>query len=127
MPMGYRKQKLEAQIQKLAGTLIVTEIKDPRVGFVTVTKVELSKDYSYADIFVSVLGGDADKAKTIAGLQSARGFIQHKVGKALSIRSMPEIRFHLDASIEKGIDMVGLLEKLGKESKKDNGDSADQV
>lgn len=123
--MSFRKQKLETQIKKLVGTLIVTEIKDPRIGFVTVTNVELSKDYAYADVYVSVLGDDNDKKKTLAGLQSARGFIQYRVGKALSIRTIPEIRFHLDTSIEKGVDMVNLLEKLEKESSKNNSGSSD--
>jgi ribosome-binding factor A len=123
--MSFRKQKLETQIKKLVGTLIVTEIKDPRIGFVTVTNVELSKDYAYADVYVSVLGDDNDKKKTLMGLQSARGFIQYRVGKALSIRTIPEIRFHLDTSIEKGVDMVNLLEKLEKESSKNNSGSSD--
>lgn len=118
--MSFRKQKLETQIKKLVGTLIVREIKDPRIGFVTVTNVELSRDYAYADVYVSVLGDDNDKKKTLLGLQSARGFIQYRVGKALSIRTIPEIRFHLDTSIEKGVDMVNLLEKLEKESSKNN-------
>ncbi len=123
--MGFRKQKLETQIKKLVGTLIVTEIKDPRIGFVTVTNVELSKDYAYADVYVSVLGDDSDKKKTLTGLQSARGFIQFRVGKALSIRTIPEIRFHLDTSIEEGVEMVHLLEKLEKESSKNNSGSSD--
>lgn len=118
--MSFRKQKLETQIKKLVGTLIVMEIKDPRIGFVTVTHVELSRDYAYADVYVSVLGNDNDKKKTLLGLQSARGFIQYRVGKALSIRTIPEIRFHLDTSIEKGVGMVNLLEKLEKESSKNN-------
>ncbi|MDH7552531.1 MAG: 30S ribosome-binding factor RbfA [Spirochaetes bacterium] len=123
--MGFRKQKLETQIKKLVGTLIVTEIKDPRIGFVTVTNVELSKDYAYADVYVSVLGDENTKKKSLAGLQSARGFIQYRVGKALSIRTIPEIRFHLDTSIEEGVDMVNLLEKLEKESSKNNSGSSD--
>ncbi|HXK66671.1 MAG TPA: 30S ribosome-binding factor RbfA [Spirochaetota bacterium] len=123
--MGFRKQKLETQIKKLVGTLIVTEIKDPRIGFVTVTNVELSKDYAYADVYVSVLGDENNKKKSMAGLQSARGFIQYRVGKALSIRTIPEIRFHLDTSIEEGVDMVNLLEKLEKESSKNNSGSSD--
>ncbi|MCX8125416.1 MAG: 30S ribosome-binding factor RbfA [Spirochaetes bacterium] len=123
--MSFRKQKLETQIKKLVGTLIVTEIKDPRIGFVTVTNVELSKDYAYADVYVSVLGDENDKKRTLAGLQSARGFIQYRVGKALSIRTIPEIRFHLDTSIEKGVDMVNLLEKLEKESSKNNSGSSE--
>ncbi|MGQ9841977.1 MAG: 30S ribosome-binding factor RbfA [Spirochaetota bacterium] len=118
--MSFRKQKLETQIKKLVGTLIVMEIKDPRIGFATVTNVELSRDYAYADVYVSVLGDDNDKKKTLLGLQSARGFIQYRVGKALSIRTIPEIRFHLDTSIEKGVGMVNLLEKLEKESSKNN-------
>ena len=123
--MGYRKQKLEAQIQKLIGTLIVTELKDPRIGFVTVTRVKMSKDYAYADVYISILGDEHDRQKTLEGLQSARGFVQYRVGKSLRIHTIPEVSFYVDTSIEEGVTMVNLLEKLQKESaKNDNGDSS---
>lgn len=120
--MNFRKQKLESQIRKLISEILVTEIKDPRIGFITVTRVKLSKDYSYADVFVSVMGDESSKNKTLKGLISAKGYIQYRVGKSIRMRTLPQIRFHIDDSIEYGTHMVDLLEKLEKENKKDQTD-----
>lgn len=112
---GYRKQKLEAQIRRIVGTVLLTDIKDPRIGFVTVTSVSLSKDYSYADIMVSVIGDEKDARKTMMGLESARKYIQSRVAKNIQTRVLPQIRFHIDTSIREGVDMVAKLEELEKE------------
>ncbi len=112
---GYRKQKLEAQIRRIVGTVLLTDIKDPRIGFVTVTSVKLSRDYSYADIMVSVIGDEKDVRKTMMGLESARKYIQSKVAKNIQTRVLPQVRFHIDTSIREGIEMVGKLEDLEKE------------
>ncbi len=112
---GYRKQKLEAQIQRIVGTVLLTEIKDPRVGFVTVTGVNLSKDYSYADIMVSVIGDEKEVKKSLMGLESARKYIQYRVGKNIQLRVLPQIRFHVDTSIKDGVEMVARLEKIERD------------
>ena len=109
---GHRKERMEELVRRIIGDMLLTEIKDPRIGFTTVYRVEISRDLSVADVFVSVIGDDSQKKKTIAGLQSAAGFIRSKVGDHLKIRQTPEIKFHLDDSIEKGNEMVDLLTKL---------------
>lgn len=96
--------------------MLLKEIKDPRIGFTTVYRVEVSRDFSVADVFVSVIGDDAQKKKSIAGLNSASGYIRCKVGDHLKIRQTPEIKFHLDDSIEKGNSMVDLLTRLEHDS-----------
>ena len=109
---GHRKERMEELVRRIIGDMLLTEIKDPRIGFTTVYRVEISRDLSVADVFVSVIGDDSQKKKTIAGLQSAAGFIRSKVGDHLKIRQTPEIKFHLDDSIEKGNAMVDLLTKF---------------
>ena len=107
--MAYRKEKLEEQIRRIVSELLIRDIKDPRIGFATITGVELSKDYAQAKIGISVLGDPRDLRKTLEGLQSALPYIQHRTGKALGIRVMPKISFFLDSSIVDGVNMVDLL------------------
>jgi len=110
--MAYRKDKLEEQIRRLVSEVMISEIKDPRIGFASITKVEISKDFSTAKIGISVLGNSKEVRKTIEGLQSASGFIQHKVCKAMSIRHMPRLYFVLDSSVADAVEMVGFIESL---------------
>ena len=123
--MSYRKQKLEGQIKRIVSELLIKEIKDPRIGFSTITAVELSSDLSKAEIGISVLGNAKDIRKTLEGLNSAKPYIQHRVGKSLGIRVTPKLQFYLDSSIAEGTRMVHLLNTLEqseqKEKKDDNG------
>ncbi len=123
--MSYRKEKLEQQIHRIVSDLLIKEIKDPRIGFATVTGVELNGDWSQAMIGISVLGEPRDIRKTLEGLTSATAYIQHRVGKGLGIRSTPRISFFLDSSIAESVRMVDLLNKLEEsesgERKADDG------
>jgi len=110
--MSYRKEKLEEQIRRIVSELLIREIKDPRIGFATITGVELARDYTTARIGVSVLGEPRDLRKTLEGIQSATPFIQHRLGKSLGIRVTPRISFYLDSSIAEGTRMVNLLNNL---------------
>ncbi len=119
--MGYRREKLEEQIKRIVSELLVRgEIKDPRIGFATVTGVDLAKDYSAAKIGISVLGDPRDIRKTLEGLKSATPYIQHRVGKSLGIRVTPKLSFFLDSSLVEGVNMVDLLNKLEEKEKKDH-------
>jgi ribosome-binding factor A len=93
--MAHRKLKLEEQIRRIVSDLIIKEIKDPRIGFVTVTKADLNKDMTHVKIGISVLGNPHDIRKSLEGLRSAEGFIQAKLGKALQIRMTPHLKFVL--------------------------------
>ncbi len=104
--MAYRREKLEEQIKRIVSELLIREIKDPRIGFATITGVELSKDYSQAKIGVSVLGDPRELRKTMEGLNSALPYIQHRTGKALGIRVIPKLSFFPDSSIADGAPHV---------------------
>ncbi|MBN2158178.1 MAG: 30S ribosome-binding factor RbfA [Spirochaetes bacterium] len=117
--MSHRKEKLEEQIKRIVSELLIREIKDPRIGFVTVTGVDLAKDFSTARIGISVLGDARDFRKSMEGLQSATSYIQHRVGKSLGIRITPKILFFPDSSIAEGTAMVHLLNTLEASEKKE--------
>jgi ribosome-binding factor A len=112
---SYRKERLEELIKRVIAETLLREIKDPRIGFVTVTKVKLSKDLSIGDVWISVIGEEKEKKLSMAGIHSAGGYIQRIVGKNIKIRSIPKLRFHLDTSIEQGVKMVHMLENLDRE------------
>ncbi len=111
----HRRERLEELVKRVVADALLSEIKDPRIGFVSVVRVKLAKDYSVADIFVSVLGDDTQKKKSMAGLESARNYIQFLVGKGIQLRSTPRLIFHLDTSVEEGVRLVGVIERLDAE------------
>ena len=112
--MSHRKEKLEEHIKRIVADLIIRDIKDPRVGFVTVTGVELSNDKKSAKIGVSILGDNKERRKAFEGLKSASSYLQHRVGQVLTVRNTPKIIFFLDSSLSDGADMIHFLEGLDK-------------
>lgn len=118
---GYRKQKIEEEIKRVVGDALLKEIKDPRIGFATVSTVSLNRDYTVADVGISIIGDESDKKKSMKGLISAENYVQFIVGKSMRLRNTPKIKFHLDTSIEDGVNMVAKLERLGNsESQEDD-------
>src|ERR671935_1936601 len=89
----------------------VGELKDPRIGFVTVTGVETSPDLRRARVYVSVLGSDEQKSEALEGLRSSAGFLQAKVGEELRMKRTPTLEFHYDDSIDRGMRISKLLDK----------------
>ena len=87
-------------------------LKDPRIGFVTVTGVRTTKDLSQATVFVSVLGDERDRERTLAGLQSAHGVLQAQVGRELGTRRTPVLTFEYDPAIEQGVRLTQMIEQL---------------
>ena len=114
---GYRKERLEELIKRIIADTLLTEVMDPRVGFVTVVRVKLSKDYSTAEVYISVIGDERDKRNTMYGLKSAAGFLQYQIAKGIRLRNTPKIRFHLDTGIEDGVEMGSLLDKIKEDRK----------
>ena len=110
-----RPEKLEDQIQFLLATLIQRNLKDPELGFVTVTAVRLSSDRSIAKVYYTVLGGETQIAASQKALTRAAGFLRSHIAQRLSMKRTPEIRFFYDASIEEGNRMEELLAKLKDE------------
>ena len=111
----YRKEMVCKEIKRVTADLVLKELRDPRLGFVSVTKAEVSSDLKYAKIFFSVMGNERQQKKTMAGLRHAKGFIQKELARAIRMKSFPEIRFELDDSIEKAFKMTQLLDKLAAE------------
>jgi ribosome-binding factor A len=112
MPNPHRQEKLGEQIAIEVSELIRTRLKDPRVGFASITHVEVSGDLRHAKIFVSVMGEPDDKKSTIEALHHATGFLRHELAGRLTVRFMPEIAFKLDNSIEQGAHILGLIRQM---------------
>jgi ribosome-binding factor A len=90
----------------------VGELKDPRVGFVTVTGVETSADLRNATVFVSVLGTEGKREKTLAGLAAAHGVLQARVARELRLKRTPQLTFEYDPTVERGVRMTQLIDEL---------------
>src|SRR5919109_3350106 len=90
----------------------VGELKDPRIGFVTVTGVETSPDLRQARVFVSVLGDERKREKTLAGLAAAHGVLQARIARELRMKRTPQLAFEYDQSVERGVRMARLIDEL---------------
>jgi ribosome-binding factor A len=112
---GFRKERLEKEIRVIVADALLKEIKDPRIGFVTVTGAKLNKDKSAVTVSVSVMGDEKSKKKSMMGLNSAKGFFQYKIGREMKMRNTPKILFQLDSSIEEGVNMVNTITKIEEE------------
>ena len=123
----YRNERLSKQIQKELSEIILYELSDPRASFVTVSRVDLSKDLAYATAFVSTLGGEREKKACMGLLGHARGFIQRELGNRLTIHATPELRFEWDPSIAKAIEVKQILDEIAAERGDEDEDEADEV
>jgi ribosome-binding factor A len=110
--MSFRPERLAEAIKKEVSDLLREGLKDPRIGFVSITSVEVSRDLRYAAIFASVYGNPDEQRATIDGLQNAQGYIRSELGKRIRLRHTPEITFKLDESIERGSRLLALMEKM---------------
>lgn len=106
--MGRRAERLAEEIREQVARMIATDLKDPRLGFVTVTRVELAHDLGHARVHVGVLGGEAERRKSLAALEQASGFVRRELGRRLRIRHTPEIDFRYD----KGLDATDRVARL---------------
>ncbi|MEW9676671.1 30S ribosome-binding factor RbfA [Lentibacillus sp. L22] len=107
-----RANRVAEQMKKELGDILSRKIKDPRVGFVTVTDVEVTGDLQQAKIFISVLGGEQQKHDTLVGLAKAKGFIRTEIGHRIRLRKTPEIAFEFDKALEKGNRIETILRDL---------------
>lgn len=112
--MSTRTEKVEELLKVEISDIILRGLKDPRIGFVTITDVEITPDLKYAKVYVSVLADDIEKRKNLKGLNSAAGFIRNELGKRIRMRVIPTLEFKFDESIEQGIRMFELLQKIKK-------------
>jgi ribosome-binding factor A len=107
-----RRERLRALIRAEVSAIFEKELKDPRVGFVTITHVEVSLDGKYAKVFVSVLGSEDEIQKTMEGLSHAISFIRKRVAQKLQLRYAPEIAFEYDPSLAKSSRVQEILKSL---------------
>jgi ribosome-binding factor A len=128
MTQHKRAERVGDLIKKEISQIIQHELKDPGIGFVTITAVELSSDLKHARIFYSVLGDENAKKESSSALSRACGFIQHEIGRRLRLRYTPEICFLFDSSVEYGAHIETLIKKIHNscESTKDDLPSGEE-
>lgn len=110
-----RTKRMEIDLQREISFIINTKVKDPRIGFVTITGVELSQDYSWLNVFVSIMGEEEKIHDSMQGLNQCKGFIKKNLNERIKLRSMPKINFVYDNSVDRGIRITKILEKLDRQ------------
>lgn len=113
-----RTGRVGEQIKKELSVLIQSELKDPRIGFITVTGVEVTPDLSQAKVYLSVFGDDEKKNESLKGLEKANGFLRTELGKRIRLRHTPELIFKIDESIAYGSRIEKLLGEISHEDEK---------
>ena len=106
-----RMRRVNESIKEILGDAITTELKDPRIGFVTVTDVDTSPDLRAARVYISVLGSEEERELSLAGLRSSHGFLQGKIASAMRMKRTPTLTFHYDESVERGVRISRLLDQ----------------
>jgi ribosome-binding factor A len=118
--MFKRSEKVAEAIHELVSELLVKGLKDPRIGFVTVTGVKMTEDLHLAAVYFTVIGDDNEKKATEKGLNSAKGFIRKEMGKSLRMRYIPDLVFRYDESVEYGNRIESILNGLSLEKTDDD-------
>ena len=109
--MSDRMRRVNAAVREVLSEAVV-ELKDPRIGFVTVTGVETATDLRQAVVFVSVLGGERKRDQSIEGLQAAHGLLQARIARELRLKRTPQLTFQYDPTVERGVRMTQLIDEL---------------
>jgi len=123
-PTYKRAERVSDQIKQEIADILMRKIKDPRIGFVTVTDVDLADDLRNAKVFVSIYGDN--KADTLKGLTSAAPFIRAELGKRMRMRFIPEILFRFDGTVEQGAHIMELLHEIERKQDPDDPDKKDK-
>lgn len=114
-----RTDRVADQIQKELAQLIAHQVKDPRVGMVTITGVDVTREFDHAKIYFTVMGADSVGVEdTLTGLAKAAGFLRRELGKAIRLRTIPQLHFHYDSTIEHAAHLSNLIEKAVKSDKR---------
>ncbi len=120
--MTRRTEQVGDLIKEELSQLLDQEVKDPEMGFVTLTGVEVSPDLHNARVYFSVLGDEQAMQSSLAALERAKGFLRHELSQRLTIRYVPELHFVLDRSIERGQRIANLLRQVHEEEKPSPGE-----
>ncbi|HJO06919.1 MAG TPA: 30S ribosome-binding factor RbfA [Chloroflexota bacterium] len=110
--MSRRVERLTSQIERELATILHQKVSDPRLGFVTITRTEVSSDMSFVRIYYAVYGDETDIRETATALDRSGGFIRHQLGQTLGTRLTPELRFQFDTSYQRGMEVIGLINEL---------------
>ncbi|HHY62998.1 MAG TPA: 30S ribosome-binding factor RbfA [Firmicutes bacterium] len=109
---SYRPDRVKAAIRQEVSNILQRDLKDPRLGFATVTDVDISGDLQHVKIYVSILGEEESRTETMKALESAKGYIRSEIGRRVPLRLTPEITFEYDESIERGARILKLIEEV---------------
>jgi ribosome-binding factor A len=118
-----RASRVGEQIHKEISAMLVKGIKDPRIGFVTITAVEVTRDLSIAKVFFTVVGDDTARKESEKGLKSSVPYIRREIGRRIRMRHVPEIRFQYDKSLEYGTRIESLIQEIHGQKNDDPSDS----
>ena len=110
-----RTQRVGGQIQRELAQIIQQELRDPRLGIVTISAVEVSKDMTHAKVFITLMNPDQDVEATLKVLKKASGFLRHALGKRILLRVLPELHFVYDSSLDEGMRISTLLDAVAAE------------
>jgi len=116
---GTRPERVASEMREYISAIIREDLKDPRIGFVTITRIEVTPDIRNAKVFFSVLGNKEEKEQATEGLNSATGFIRKLLGMKMRIKFIPELIFRLDESAEYSLHLNQIFDKIKKEKEKD--------
>jgi len=114
--MNFRSDRLAEELKNEISSIISQEVRDPRVGFATITEVKVSSDRRYARVYLSILGEPEERRETLSALDGAGSFIRRRIGARLKLRYTPQLTFTYDESVERGERMTQLFDDLKKES-----------
>ena len=109
--MGDRMRRVNEALREVLSESL-SDLKDPRIGFVTITSVDASRDLRHATVFVSVLGSEKKREATLAGLESSRAQLQSRLNRELHLKRTPHLRFEYDQTIERGVRLSKLIDEL---------------
>lgn len=118
MAKSFRLERLGESIKELLSEMILSRIKDPRVGFVTITGVEVARDMVSAKVFFSVMGDAKQRAESYEGLESAKNFLRKTIARELKLRNAPEFRFVYDDSLDRSLEIEDALRQIKDEDDK---------
>lgn len=122
----HRKDRVQEELKREIASILQKDVKDPRVGFITITDVELSDDLSFAKVFYSTLN-DEKLEELQNGLDKATGYIRSEIGKRIRLRIIPEISWRYDASLKRGARIMEILGEVSQKESETSGDNRDGV
>ncbi|MDP3791174.1 MAG: 30S ribosome-binding factor RbfA [Candidatus Omnitrophota bacterium] len=121
-----RPERVQEALRQEISKIVIDQIKDPRIGFITITKVEVTDDLRYAKVYFSVFGEKKHKELALKGLNSAKGFIRGQIADRVKLRLVPDISFRIDESLEHTKEIYDLLDRIKKEKKGNRNEGSDR-